>query len=66
MKMEWPGEENPAGYRHLGRIAEFCHAWIKTKVGLREFYVGGYWARTDNAVGLPHITRSGDYGRGVA
>jgi len=24
-----------------GRAVEFCHAWIKSKLGLRQFYVRG-------------------------
>src|SRR5580658_5167416 len=28
-------------YRRRGRIVEFCHAWIKSKLGLRQFHVGG-------------------------
>jgi hypothetical protein len=28
-------------YRHRGRIVEFCHAWIKSKLGLRQFHVRG-------------------------
>jgi len=28
-------------YRARARIAEFCHAWIKTKFGLRQFHVRG-------------------------
>ena len=35
---------------------EFCHAWIKSKLGLRQFHVRGLAkAQTGNAVGLPHI-----------
>jgi hypothetical protein len=32
-------EEAQQRYRHRGRIAEFCHAWIKSKLGLRQFHV---------------------------
>lgn len=28
-------------YRRRGRVVEFCHAWIKTKLGLRQFHVRG-------------------------
>lgn len=28
-------------YRRRGRVAEFCHAWIKSKLGLRQFHVRG-------------------------
>ena len=28
-------------YRCRGRIVEFCHAWIKSKLGLRQFHVRG-------------------------
>ena len=30
-----------AQYRHRGPVAEFCHAWIKNKLGLRQFHVCG-------------------------
>jgi len=30
-----------AQYRHRGPVAEFCHAWIKSKLGLRQFHVRG-------------------------
>jgi transposase len=29
-------------YRRRARIAEFCHAWIKCKLGLRQFHVRGW------------------------
>ena len=35
------GEEVQQRYRRRARIAEFCHAWIKTKLGLRQFHVRG-------------------------
>jgi transposase len=35
------GEEAQRRYRCRARIAEFCHAWIKTKLGLRQFHVRG-------------------------
>src|SRR5487761_322755 len=34
-------EEAQAQYRRRGRVVEFCHAWIKTKLGLRQFHVRG-------------------------
>jgi hypothetical protein len=34
-------EEAQQRYRRRARIAEFCHAWIKTKLGLRRFHVRG-------------------------
>jgi transposase len=34
-------EEAQAQYRRRGRIVEFCHAWIKSKLGLRQFHVRG-------------------------
>jgi transposase len=30
-----------AQYRRRSRVAEFCHAWIKSKLGLRRFHVRG-------------------------
>ena len=30
-----------ASYRRRGRVAEFCNAWIKSKLGLRQFHVRG-------------------------
>ena len=34
-------EEAQQRYRRRGRIVDFCHAWIKSKLGLRQFHVGG-------------------------
>jgi transposase len=34
-------EEARASYRKRGRVVEFCHAWIKSKLGLRPFHVRG-------------------------
>jgi len=34
-------EEALQRYRRRGRIAEFCHAWIKSKPGLRQFHLRG-------------------------
>jgi transposase len=33
--------EAQAHYRRRGRVVEFCHAWIKCKLGLRQFHVRG-------------------------
>jgi hypothetical protein len=34
-------EEAQMQYRRRGRVVEFCHAWIKSKLGLRQFHVRG-------------------------
>jgi transposase len=34
-------EQAQAQYRRRGRVVEFCHAWIKSKLGLRQFHVRG-------------------------
>src|ERR1700719_1087818 len=34
-------EEARKQYRRRGRIVEFCRAWIKSKLGLRQFHVRG-------------------------
>jgi len=34
-------EEAQQRYRRRGRIVDFCHAWIKSKLGPRQFHVGG-------------------------
>jgi transposase len=34
-------EEAQAQYRRRGRVVEFCHAWVKSKLGLRQFHVRG-------------------------
>jgi Transposase DDE domain len=34
-------EEARKQCRRRGRIVEFCHAWIKSKLGLRQFHVRG-------------------------
>jgi IS5 family transposase len=34
-------EEAQRRYRCRARIAEFCHAWIKGKLGLRQLHVRG-------------------------
>ena len=33
--------EAQAHYRRRGRVVEFCHAWLKSKLGLRQFHVRG-------------------------
>jgi transposase len=35
------GVEAQRQYRRRGRVVEFCHAWIKSKLGLRQFHVRG-------------------------
>jgi len=35
------GAQAQAQYRLRGRVVEFCHAWIKNKLGLRQFHVRG-------------------------
>jgi transposase len=35
------GVEAQTQYRRRGRVVEFCHAWIKSKLGLRQFHVRG-------------------------
>ena len=34
-------EQAQAKYRRRARVVEFCHAWIKSKLGLRQFHVRG-------------------------
>jgi hypothetical protein len=34
-------EQTQRNYRRRGRVAEFCNAWIKSKLGLRQFHVRG-------------------------
>ena len=34
-------DQAQAQYRRRSRVAEFCHAWIKCKLGLRQFHVRG-------------------------
>ena len=34
-------EKAQAQYRRRARVVEFCHAWIKSKLGLRQFHVRG-------------------------
>lgn len=40
-RQKMAGAEAQAQYRHRGRVIEFCHAWIKSKLGLRQFHVRG-------------------------
>jgi hypothetical protein len=35
------GEEAQTQYRRRGSVVEFCHAWIKSKMGLRQFHLRG-------------------------
>ena len=35
------GTEAQTQYRRRARVVEFCHAWIKNKLGLRQFHVRG-------------------------
>ena len=34
-------DEARAQYRRRSQVAESCHAWIKNKLGLRQFHVRG-------------------------
>jgi hypothetical protein len=34
-------EEAKTQYRKRSRVAEFCHAWIKSKFGLRQLHLRG-------------------------
>jgi transposase len=40
-RQKMASQEAQASYRRRGRVAEFCNAWIKSKLGLREFHVRG-------------------------
>jgi transposase len=40
-RQKMAGAEAQAQYRRRGRVIEFCHAWIKEKLGLRQFHVRG-------------------------
>jgi len=40
-RQKMASKEGRAGYRRRGRVAEFCNAWIKSKLGLRQFHVRG-------------------------
>ena len=47
-------EEAQQRYRRRGRIAEFCHAWIKSKLGAAAISFASSGKGADgNAVGLP-------------
>ena len=38
-RQKMAGEKAQKEYRRRGRVVEFCHAWIKSKLGLRQFHV---------------------------
>jgi len=38
-RQKMASEEAQQQYRRRGQIVEFCHAWIKCKLGLRQFHV---------------------------
>ena len=40
-RQKMASDEAQQQYRRRGRIVEFCHAWIKCKLGLRQFHVRG-------------------------
>jgi IS5 family transposase len=40
-RKQMASEEARKQYRRRGRIVEFYHAWIKSKLGLRQFHVRG-------------------------
>ena len=40
-RQKMAAEEAQQQYRRRGRVVEFCHAWIKCKLGLRQFHVRG-------------------------
>jgi Transposase DDE domain len=40
-RQKMASQEARVGYRRRGRVAEFCNAWIKSKLGLRQFRVRG-------------------------
>jgi len=41
LRQKMETEEARASYRRRGRVVEFCHAWIKSQLGLRQFQVRG-------------------------
>src|ERR1700674_4309199 len=41
LRKKMASEKAREQYRRRGRIVEFCHAWIKSKLGLRQFHVRG-------------------------
>jgi transposase len=40
-RQKMASDEVRAQYRRRSQVAEFCHAWIKSKLGLRQFHVRG-------------------------
>jgi transposase len=40
-RQKMASKEVQASYHRRGRVAEFCNAWIKSKLGLRQFHVRG-------------------------
>jgi hypothetical protein len=40
-RQKMASQEAQASYRRRGRVAEFYNAWIKSKLGLRQFHVRG-------------------------
>ncbi len=40
-RQKMASQEAQESYRRRGRVAEFCNAWIKSKLGLRQFHVRG-------------------------
>ena len=38
-RQKMASEEAQQQYRRRGQTVEFCHAWIKCKLGLRQFHV---------------------------
>jgi transposase len=40
-RQKMASEAAQAQYRRRGRVVEFCQAWIKSKLGLRQFHVRG-------------------------
>jgi hypothetical protein len=41
LRRKMASQEAQAQHRRRGRVVEFCHAWIKSKLGLRQFHVRG-------------------------
>jgi len=53
-KMATPEAEKQ--YRRRSRVIEFCHAWIKSKLGLRQFHLRGLAkVQMENALGLSDL-----------
>ena len=40
-RQKMASDEAQAQYRRRAKVVEFCHAWIKSKLGLRQFHVRG-------------------------